>query len=201
LPHKVSVVVRVGPHRRYLGEALESLRAQTFTDYELIIDDRPGFVRALNDSCQRASGEYIAIQDSDDISYPMRLQTEVEYLERHPDVSVVGTWGRRIGLRSGICRPPTNVTITHLFLWSRVLHTSTMMRRDDVMPFGPYRNVEGEDWDLWIRLVKAGKKVRNIPVPLVAFRFHSENRTKFLKKGPLLAAHLRERMLCLPFVN
>lgn len=198
MPPLVSVVVRVGPrNRKYLDEALKSIERQTFRDYELVIDDKPGFVRALNESCQKARGKYTAVQDSDDISFPTRLEREVEYLERHPDVSVVGTWGRRIGRKSGISNPPTNVTIAHLFLWSRVLHTSTMMRKDDVMPFGPYRNLEEEDWDLWIRLVKAGKKVHNIPVPLVAFRFHGENRTKFLRRGLLLAAHIRERLLCL----
>jgi glycosyltransferase EpsE len=194
---KVTIVLPVGD-RTYLGEALDSIRGQTFRDYELLVDDRPGYIRALNENCQNAGGEYIAIQDADDLSFPTRLEKQVEYLDEHPEVSVVGTWGRRIGYRNGICHPPTRVRLDHLLLWDRVLHTSAMMRKEDVLPFGPYRDRLGEDWDLWIRLVKAGKEIRNIPEPLVAFRFHDRNRTKFHKRALLVAAHIRERLLCLP---
>ena len=134
--------------------------------------------------------------DADDISYRQRFERQVFYLDKHTDVSVVGSWGRRIGDREGICTPPVKVTLRKLRLWDRVIHTSAMLRKSDVMKFGPYTDVMFEDWDLWIRLVKAGLKIRNIPEVLVDFRFSSKSHSSSIPRLSWYREQLRQRLEC-----
>ncbi len=98
---------------RYIEEAIESILAQTFRDFEfVIIDDgstdgslgvleryakldkrirlvsRPntGMVGALNEGLRLSKGEFIARMDADDISLPGRLVSQVQYLSSNADV-------------------------------------------------------------------------------------------------------------------
>ena len=113
----ISVVMPVYNCERYVAEAVESILAQTFTDFEfLIIDDgstdrslailkryagrdprirlvsRPntGLVGALNEGLGLARGELIARMDADDVALPERFEIQVAYLRAHPDVVCVG---------------------------------------------------------------------------------------------------------------
>ena len=100
----VSILMPVYKTAEYLQEALESILAQSYTDYELIVlndcspdnaeeildqYDDPRIVRylgtnnqglsnVLNIGLDIAKGKYIARMDSDDISLPERLQTQVD---------------------------------------------------------------------------------------------------------------------------
>lgn len=113
---KVSVVMPAYNSGKYIGEAIESILNQTFQDFELIIfsdgctdntvdvirqykDDRiillqseenKGIIYGLNHCIEIARGKYIAALDSDDISCPERLEKQVEYLDTHDNVALVG---------------------------------------------------------------------------------------------------------------
>lgn len=114
---KISVVMSVYNGERYLGEAVESIFNQTFSDFEFIIindgstDRTPeilteiddprakvinqpnrGLTASLNRAIRLAKGEYIARMDADDISEPTRLERQVEVLDRDPDVVLVACW-------------------------------------------------------------------------------------------------------------
>lgn len=114
----VSVVMPVYNAERYVGEAVDSILAQTFSDYEfLIFDDgstdrsrailesyaerderirvvvghHRGYVPWLNEGLRLAKGEFIARMDADDVSLPTRFARQVEYLRQHSDCAAVGT--------------------------------------------------------------------------------------------------------------
>jgi len=112
----VSVVMSVFNGGELLAAAVESVLAQTFTDFEfIIIDDgstdrsvevlhgyndpriilvrqeNRGIAAALNRGLELASGYYIARQDADDLSFPQRLTTQTNYLDNHPEIAVLGT--------------------------------------------------------------------------------------------------------------
>jgi glycosyltransferase involved in cell wall biosynthesis len=114
----VSVVMPAYNARRYVAEAVESVLAQTFADFEfLIVDDgstddtaailqkfaaldhrievitqpNSGVGAALNAGLALARGRYIARMDSDDICLPLRFEKQVEYLERTLDCVLVGS--------------------------------------------------------------------------------------------------------------
>lgn len=103
---------------RFVAEAIESILAQTYTDFELLITDdgstdgsgailrryagsdgrirlvsRPnvGLSGTLNEMVDRARGEFLARMDADDISMPERLEIQADYLRAHPECLVVGS--------------------------------------------------------------------------------------------------------------
>jgi len=115
----VSVVMPVYNGERHLPEAMESIRNQTFHDYEFIIiddgstdgsdlilsqwgkaDDRlriyhqenKGVIASLNRGCQLAQGKYIARMDADDVSAPERFARQVHFMAGHPEIGILGTW-------------------------------------------------------------------------------------------------------------
>lgn len=117
----VSVVMPVYNGETYLRECIDSVLAQTFTDFEFIIvddgstdnteniiksytDDRivyikkrhDGISEALNLGIRRSIGLYIARMDADDMMYPNRLKVQVGFLENHKEYDAVGAgmeWG------------------------------------------------------------------------------------------------------------
>jgi GT2 family glycosyltransferase len=116
--HSISILMPVYNGARYLGEAVESVLAQTHADFELIaVDDgstdssleilrrfalrdrrirvisRPntGIVGALTDAVALATGPLLARLDSDDIAAPDRLERQVAYLEANPDCVALGS--------------------------------------------------------------------------------------------------------------
>lgn len=101
---------------KYVRQAIESILAQVFRDFEFIIvndgstDDslavirsckdyrtvlversHQGLIASLNAGLAIAKGEYIARMDSDDISLPTRIEKQVHFLDHHKDVGIVGT--------------------------------------------------------------------------------------------------------------
>lgn len=119
----ISVVMPVYNSAAYLAEAVESILAQTFRDFEFIIVNdgstdrsgkmleqfaardariklisRPntGIVGALNDGLAQATGAFVARMDGDDVALPERLQKQIDYLRANPDCIAVGS--RVIGI-------------------------------------------------------------------------------------------------------
>lgn len=119
---RVTVLMPVYNGMPYLREAIDSMLAQTFTDFELLIvndaatddseecirsyddprirvltnDRNLGQLRSLNRGLESARAPYVARIDQDDTSHPDRLRQQVAVLDGRPTVDVVGTWGHRI---------------------------------------------------------------------------------------------------------
>lgn len=115
---RVSVVIPVYNREPYIGEAIASVLAQTFGDFELmVIDDGStdrsrdvvrsfrdrrirllchesnwGLPRTRNAGVDAARGDYLAFLDSDDIALPNRLAKQVAFLDDHPGHAAVGAW-------------------------------------------------------------------------------------------------------------
>ncbi|MCC8152339.1 MAG: glycosyltransferase [Lachnospiraceae bacterium] len=115
----VSIIMPVYNAQEFLSEAIESVLNQTFTDWEMIIVDEPtttdstddiirhymesderirliineeklGISKSLNVALDASRGTYIVRMDADDISLPNRLEEQVKYMERNPDVGISG---------------------------------------------------------------------------------------------------------------
>ncbi|MGH7213711.1 MAG: glycosyltransferase [Tepidisphaeraceae bacterium] len=115
---RVSVLLGAYNASAYLREAVKSLLAQTFRDFELLAiddgstddtlailneyartDDRvrvithpnAGLVKVLNEGLAVARGELVARMDADDVCLPHRFERQVAYLEQHPECVLVGS--------------------------------------------------------------------------------------------------------------
>ena len=136
----ISVVLPVYNAERYLREAVDSILAQTFTDFELILIndgsndgsgdicrayserdhrivliDRPngGLVSALNDGIAKARAPLIARMDADDISMPERFACQYAHMMRHPNLAVLGSATQVIDEKNqiaGLCQCPITPT-------------------------------------------------------------------------------------------
>jgi len=115
---RVSALLPVYNGAAHVGAAVESVLAQTFSNFELLVlddcspDDSAaiaegfgdprirvvrnernlGQVATLNRGLRDSGGEYVARLDQDDVCLPSRFEREVELLDAEPDVAVVGTW-------------------------------------------------------------------------------------------------------------
>ncbi len=114
---KVSVLMPVYNAERFLAQAIDSILAQDFTDWELILindgstdaseniiaqyeDDRIyyiknsknlGLIKTLNTGIELCAGKYIARMDADDISHPARFRRQTAFMDKHPDYLMCGT--------------------------------------------------------------------------------------------------------------
>jgi glycosyltransferase involved in cell wall biosynthesis len=119
---RVSVLMTMFNARAYLQPAIESLLAQSYPDFELIILDdgstddsvtvAEGFADArirlvrnaanrgqnacLNQGLALTRGEFVARQDADDLSHPDRLKKQMRFLEDHPEIALLGANGEEI---------------------------------------------------------------------------------------------------------
>lgn len=209
---KVSVLMPVYKTPEiYLREAIESILSQTFTDFEfLIVDDCPewpvgkivrtykdkrikymqnpknlGISQTRNKLMNMAKGEYLAIMDHDDISLPTRFEKEVNFLDSHPDVGVVGSWYERFPNTKIKKRFVINSQIERDLMYNcSILHPSSMIRKSTILnnnisyqeKFSP-----AEDYALWCSLI--GKtKFANIPEVLQKYRNYAQNTSKVQAK-------------------
>ena len=191
----------------FLQEAVRSIQEQTFGDFEFIIVDdgstdrsaelirdlasrdrrisaffstHGGPAAAAKFAADRASGEYIARMDCDDICHPRRLEEQVEFLRNRPDHVLLGTGfdlmtadGREIPPSAKLFYTEDRQLRERLVLECPIAHSSVMMRRDAYHRAGGYRNAleMAEDYDLWVRLACQGK-IANLPEVLIRLRRH-----------------------------
>ena len=191
--------------------SLASIRAQTFANYECIVVDestkpelaeacravcavdprfiyihpqeRLGLPKSLNLAIGKARGQLIARFDSDDVCIPERLALQVEFLQSHPEISVVGgaldiinTEGQLLAHRR---YPQSAIEIARgMQLTTTVAHPTVMYRKVAVEQHGGY-NTEfrfSEDLDLWLRWMNAGLQFANLPQVLVQYRQNNTRR-------------------------
>jgi glycosyltransferase involved in cell wall biosynthesis len=212
---KVSVVIPVHNGERYLAQAVESVLAQTHRDLELLIVDdgstdgsravmeryarndarirvlsqeRRGHVAAANRGLEEARCEWVARLDADDVFLPEKLERQLAFVRRHPDVRIAGTLGyfinhagRIIGLVS-TDGPFTRAEFERIARRGDpvfFVHSTTLMHRETVLAAGGYREqfVQAEDVDLWLRMAEKGHLLLKMPEPLLLYRLHGESLT------------------------
>jgi Glycosyl transferase family 2 len=206
---RVSVAVPVRDGEAFLAEAIESVLAQSFEDWELVIVDDgsrdatrsiaqrfaeadprvrlivngspTGPAAAANAAWQAAHADYIARLDHDDVALPDRLARQVEFLDRHPSVAVVGGGAVMIdaaGRRFATFRSPTSPRAVRSALLGGccLVHSSTTTRRTALAAVGGYRLDGAEDYDLWLRLVER-YEIANLREPVVLYRWHAHQQT------------------------
>ena len=198
---QVSVLMPVFNCEPYILEAVNSLLTQTLSDIEVIIVDdcstdgtidkirtitdsrirlyekkeNSGIAISLNIALELARGKYVARMDGDDVSLPQRLQLQVDYLDAHPEVFVLG--GQAIIIPSGqpLIRPVEYDDIQIAMMESNpIVHPTVMMR--STLPDGTRicykeRTEPFEDYLLWAKLTMH-VRFYNLPECILMYRRH-----------------------------
>lgn len=199
---KVSVVLPVYNSEEYLEESIESILGQTISNLELIIvldqgnghskeiaerynqkdsrvrlsvNDGLGLAKCLNKGIEMADGKYIARQDADDISQPKRLEKQYKFLEKNKDIFLCGTEAKLITEkheligRKNLPENPEEVLPQR----NKIMHPSVMFRNYNNLKYRE-KFVNSEDYDLWLRTLSQGKKMRNLKEPLIKYRIRRD---------------------------
>ena len=201
----VSVVLPAFNTEKYVGEAVESILSQTFTDFELIVIDdgstdhtaeilqsitdsrlrvlsnasNMGLPKSLNRGIADSHGYYIARQDADDISLPDRLRKQFEYLENYPEVALLGTGRNTISDTGELIGK--NIIISKpkfedLLHKNCFIHGSTMIRKNTLEVVGGYDETFHSAEDYELWLRIAKRfPVANLPEVLYIYRVHLES--------------------------
>ena len=209
----VSVVLPVRNGGLYLDEAVASILNQTIEILELIlVDDHStdeavsrldksdprlkvfrsngqGVVDAFNSGFAHSQAEFIARMDADDISLPGRLECQLDYLDRHRDVDIVGSCVEifsEAGIQGGLERyqgwlnsvlEPEQVH-KQIFIESPLPNPGVMFRRAALQQLQGYRvNEWPEDYDLFLRADAAGLKMGKPEPVLLRWREHETRLT------------------------
>ena len=202
---KVTILMTVHNGLPYIQDAVESVLLQTLTDFSfLIVDDastdgtaaylsslddprirveilpeNAGQTKALNIGLELIDTPYVARLDADDVCMPGRLWRQMNFLDAHPLVALVGAAveqideeGSHIGLTSF---PEEHQEIVSLFpLGNQLAHSAVMFRLDAVKKVGGYPSDYAyvQDFALWIRLAREFQ-LANLPAVLVQLRTHT----------------------------
>lgn len=198
---------------KYIKEAVDSILNQTYPNFELIVVDdgsedntcpvlqsygekiqvfklpHRGKSAALNFGITKASGDFIALMDSDDVALPDRFARQVKFLSDHPDVGVVSGAallidgkGKKVGFADN---PLTDIEIRWKgLLYSPVINTSAMIRADLISCLEFLYDETypcAEDYELWQRLLVISH-FANLAEEIIHIRIHNKSVMSTMKE-------------------
>jgi glycosyltransferase involved in cell wall biosynthesis len=218
----VSVVMVICNVERFLAEAIESVLSQTFRDFEFVIVDfgstdkskdiaasyaakdyrvrlseipKCTYIEAKIAACSIPNGRYIAIQDADDVSFPHRLKEEVDFMEKHPGVGLLGgaiqridSDGKLLAIADDYPTEDKDIRST-LREWNVFWHPTVLILREAFARVGGYRVAfsQSDDYDLWLR-ISEHYQCANLKQVVVKYRIHSQQLSLRKRKDQIMCA-------------
>jgi glycosyltransferase involved in cell wall biosynthesis len=183
-----------------LAKAIESVLQQSLREFEfIIIDDgssdtspqilehyarqdsrirvitqkNEGLTRALNRGIESCIAPYIARADADDQSLTDRLEKQVQYMNDHPDVVLLGSGAHLLNAQGNryqtVFAPEDDKAIRRAMRKRNIFfHSATLIRSSAIHQVSGYDSefVRSQDYDLWLRLLDVGQGA-NLPEALV----------------------------------
>jgi len=215
-----SVLMPVYNGERFLREAIESILNQTYTSFEfIIIDDGStdqsdqiiksfsdpriryykntenlGISKTLNKGIDLAAAEYIARMDSDDISYPDRLQKQYDFIQANPDGEFYTCYAREITEQKEVIsislhNPKHYFHSITFSCW--IYHPTMIYRKDAVVSIGKYTVPYSEDVELAWQITRKYKHY-HFPEILLDYRVNSQSLWQVTKKDEYKKAILQQ---------
>ena len=201
----VTVLMAAYNEKDFVEAAIQSIIDQTCTNWKLVIIDdcssdgtekilkhyqnifpekikvyrnssNIGLSTSLNKGMSLCNSKYIARMDADDLSYPDRLKKQIDFLENHPDIDVLGTGADLTGaggkLQNTIYLPEKHDEIKCIALKKTMFfHPSVMIRSSFFKKVGKYNEKvpRAEDLELWVRGLWHNCKYHNLQEPLIQY--------------------------------
>lgn len=211
----------------YIEDTLLALKNQTYANWELLVVDdgstdrtgqildnfakedvrvkvfhteNKGRIPALNQGLSEARGEYVAVNDADDVSLPSRFEKQVDYLDNNHTVGMLGTYAKVIDEHSSptggeIVAPQEHDKIKRVMLrYNPFVHSSVMYRQQALQQAGSYTDkfLPGFEWEMYAKIMKHWK-VANLGEYLVNYRVHAKSLTRTRKAWQRLSNSTRAR--------
>lgn len=196
--------------KEYLEIAINSILKQTYKNFEfLIINDggndieylqklkdkrikiikhekRLGLAKGLNEAIKIAKGKYIARMDSDDYSFPKRIEKQYKFMKKHKNIDITSGFAKEFDDSSdflfNVWKSERDLQ-SQLFFTNILIHPSVMIRKEFLIENNLKYSEEfmySQDFELWTRINKNGK-IAIIPQILVLYRIH-KNQVSLEKK-------------------
>lgn len=193
----------------FLREAIDSILTQTYRDFEFVIYDdcstdrtpeiiqsykdsrivsrrnidNQGLTRNLADGVARSEADYIVRMDADDIAYPQRLEKQLEWMDAHTEVSIMGTpvsYFHRIPGDGGISYEPygNEIIKAYLFISFTLKHPTIIIRRQHLIDNSLNYNPDfrySQDHTLYFDCIRSGLQFANYSEPLLYMRSHEKS--------------------------
>lgn len=220
---KISVILSV-KNQEYLHDAVKSILNQTYQNFELIIindstnklilprskkiiliNNRKnlGLTKSLNIGLKIAHGEYIARMDADDISKPQRLASQLQFMQNHPTIALVGSWvdlidAKNLKLNTKKLNTSYKEIKNNLIKANQFYHPTLLIRKNILDKVGIYdeKYQYSQDYELALRIASK-YPVANIPESLLLYRVNTKGTISFtnLKKQAYFALLARIKAL------
>lgn len=226
---KLTVIMSTYNAGEFLNEALESISKQTFEDFTVkIIDDNStdhtvsiinewsekdsrielvkvnkencGLTRNLNYLINLSESKFIARMDSDDIALPERFEKQFQFLEKNPEISVLGTWAFNVNEQGKILNKryvPIDINGIKKMIGKAnpIIHPTAMMRTEQIRSVGGYNENfrVAQDYELWFRCLSKGLLLANLPEFLFKYRVIEGHVSKRKMSHRILDAKIRWR--------
>jgi hypothetical protein len=203
----VTVLMAVYNAMPHLPAAVESIRAQTYRDWDMVIvndgstDDSPAYLAGLNDSRIRVAHqanqglgaalnyglaqiktEFTARMDGDDIAHNTRLAEQIAFLRRHPEVGLVGAQIERMGTRRTASQ--SDCAIDHATIYADLLNGCNQMYHPTIVCRTELLKQVGGYWphrwgEEWDLFLRMGEvsNLANLDRVLLSYRVHSGSMT------------------------
>lgn len=208
----ITVLMPVYNASLFLREAIESILNQTYKNFEFIIindgstdsslqiiesfkdpriklvnnERNLGIIKTRNKGLHLAKGKYIANMDADDISLPTRLEKQFAFLEKHPDVAILGSklvlinqYNDEVGIWPEDFGVVSDQDILETLPYVNCIGQPTVMMRRDVVTSIMYNDlyVHNEDWGLWLDVLALNHRISKLPEVLLRYRQHEASTT------------------------
>lgn len=195
----VSIIMPTYNRADLIGESLDCVLAQTYTNWEcIIVDDgstddtknklqeylkdqrfqyyqkqNEGVAVARNYAVSKSKGQYILPLDSDDLIHNTYLEKGIHVFSENSKIKIVYGLAEKFGVEEGKWKiPPFDY---QLLLIYNMIFNSAIYKRIDFDRVGGYEsNSTLEDWDLWIKILKNGGEAYQIQETLFFYRTHKQ---------------------------
>lgn len=156
------------------------------TRIKVVVCRKMGVAHALNAGLDAVTAPFVARMDSDDICHPMRLQYQLEFLNRNTSIFGVGSYAEYIDKNSKVIGTLRTTKIKNIKDMKATLRYEnpyvhpTMLLRTQALKELKYnvQSVGCEDWDLWVRYSSRNYLIVNIPRKLLWYRLHEKQETQ-----------------------
>lgn len=183
------ILIKDGPVTKDLEDVINKFLSEYDVFHVYSLDENKGLGYALNHGLQYCNNEVVFRMDTDDISLKERARVQLDYLNKHPDVSVLGSYIEEFIDDSGnnlyVKQVPLNDNEIKKMLKKKnaINHPSVVFKKSHILAVGGYIELKlNEDYYLWVRMAEKGYIFANIEDPLVKMRVTDET---YLRRGGL----------------